>query len=262
MDVHGLRCLVTGTASGIGEAVARDLLERGAQVVSLDRDTPRLDVTQHVGVDLAVPQSIDAALARVEGGVDALINVAGIPGTAPGEMVFQVDFLGLRHLTEAVVDRLNRGGSITNVSSTAGFGWPARLEQITALLATDSFAEGLKWFRAHTPEGNAYNFAKEAVTVYTMSLGASLHRRGLRANAVLPGPVETPILADFEKSMGKENLDGVKAFLGRHGTPQDIAPTVVFLAGRDARWVNGATLVADGGITGAVLAGLVPAPEI
>jgi len=94
-------------------------------------------------------------------------------------------------------------------------------------------------------------------------MGGAVREMGeLRINAVLPGPVETPILADFEASMGKETLDGVKAFLGRHAIPAEIAPVVVFLASRESRWINGATIIADGGISGAVLSGLVPPPQI
>jgi NAD(P)-dependent dehydrogenase (short-subunit alcohol dehydrogenase family) len=160
-------------------------------------------------------------------------------------------------------ERLNPGGSIVIVSSTAGFQWQLRLDALRELVATESFEEGLEWFRAHPQEGNMYNFSKEAATVYTLAMGGAVREMNrLRLNAVLPGPVETPILADFEESMGRETLDGVKAFLGRHATAEDIAPAIVFLASRDSGWINGTTLIADGGISGAVLAGLVPAPEI
>ncbi|KAA1030424.1 SDR family oxidoreductase [Pseudonocardia sp. EV170527-09] len=263
MDVQGLRCLVTGTASGIGDAVTRQLVEGGASVVSLDRNKPSAEVAQHVEVDLADAASIDSALAQIEGTFDVLANVAGIPGTAPADLVFRVNFLGMRHLTEAVFERMNPGGSIVVVSSTAGFGWPARLETLREVLATESMDEGAAWFAEHPQQGNAYNFSKEAATVYCLAMGGAVREMNeLRINAVLPGPVETPILADFEESMGKDTLDGVKAFLGRHATVDDIAPAVVFLASRGSRWLNGSTITADGGITGAVAAGLVPAPEI
>lgn len=263
MNVKDLRCLVTGTASGIGDAVTRRLLAEGASVVSMDRNKPEANVEQHIEVDLADPGSIDSALAQIDGSFDAVANIAGIPGTAPGELVFAVNFLGMRHLTESMFDRLNPGGSIVVVSSTAGFQWARRLDALKEVIATESFAEGAEWFRTNPPEGNAYNFAKEAATVYTMAMGGAVREMGeLRINAVLPGPVETPILADFEESMGKETLDGVKAYLGRHATAEDIAPTIGFLLSRDSRWINGTTLIADGGISGAVLAGLVPAPEL
>lgn len=255
------RYVVTGAASGIGDAVARQLLASGAEVTSLDRNKPVAEVSRHIEVDLANPRSIDAALESLDGSYDGLMNVAGIPGTAPADVVIAVNSLAVRHLSEAFFERLTPAGSITIVSSTAGYGWPERLEEIRDLLATDTFEEGAAWFKSHPQEGNAYNFSKEVTTVYTMSMGLAVAQMGFRINAVLPGPVETPILADFEQSMGKDNLDGVKELLGRHARPADIASVVLFLASDAARWVNGQALAADGGITGAVASGVVPKPE-
>jgi NAD(P)-dependent dehydrogenase (short-subunit alcohol dehydrogenase family) len=261
-DFNGKRYVVTGAASGIGHAVAERLLAVGAEVISLDRNTPTAAVTGHVEVDLANPRSIDAALEQLPGEFDGLMNVAGIPGTAPADLVLAVNSLAVRQLTEAFFAKLKPGGSVTIVSSTAGFGWPARLEAIRDLLATDTFEEGAAWFKANPQQGNAYNFSKEVTTVYTMSMGLALIEMGFRINAVLPGPVETPILVDFEATMGKDTLDGVKELLGRHADPGDIADAVLFLASDAARWINGHALVVDGGISGAVLTGVVPAPEI
>jgi NAD(P)-dependent dehydrogenase (short-subunit alcohol dehydrogenase family) len=259
---NGKRFVVTGAASGIGNAVAERLLAAGADVVSLDRNTPTAKVSRHIEVDLANPRSIDAALERLDGLFDGLMNVAGIPGTAPADLVLAVNSLAVRHLTEAFFERLAAGGSVTIVSSTAGFGWPARLDAIRDLLSTDTFEEGAAWFKANPQQGNAYNFSKEVTTVYTMTMGLAMADMGFRINAVLPGPVETPILADFEESMGKDNLDGIRELLGRHADPVDIADAVLFLASDEARWINGHGLVVDGGISGAVLSGVVPAPEI
>jgi NAD(P)-dependent dehydrogenase (short-subunit alcohol dehydrogenase family) len=261
-NVHGLRCVVTGAASGIGRAVAEQLIKGGATVVSLDRNEPTVPVSRHIAVDLSEPASIDEAIGQLGSGFDAHINVAGVPGTASSELVFKVNFLGLRHLTEAMFDRLEPGGAIVNVSSTAGFGWAQRLDSIRDLLTADTFESGLEWFRNHPQEGNIYNFSKECVTVYTMAMATGLVEQNVRMNAILPGPVETPILADFEETMGKDNLDGVKFLLGRHASPDDIAGPILFLISPESRWVNGHALVVDGGITGAVLSGLVPAPEI
>jgi NAD(P)-dependent dehydrogenase (short-subunit alcohol dehydrogenase family) len=261
-EFAGKRYVVTGAASGIGHAVAEKLLAAGADVISLDRNTPSAAVTHHIELDLANPRSIDAALEQLDGDFDGLMNIAGIPGTAPGDLVLAVNSLAVRHLTEAFFERLRPNGTVTIVSSTAGFGWPQRLEAIRDLLATDTFEDGAAWFKAHPQQGNAYNFSKEVTTVYTMSMGLALAQMGFRVNAVLPGPVETPILVDFEESMGKDALDGVKELLGRHATPEDIADAVLFLASDASRWINGHALVVDGGITGAVLSGVVPAPEI
>ncbi|WP_293002267.1 coniferyl-alcohol dehydrogenase [Mycobacterium sp.] len=258
----GKRYVVTGAASGIGHAVAEQLLAAGAEVHCLDRNAPKAAVTRHIEVDLANPQSIDAGLEQLDGVYDGLLNVAGIPGTAPAELVVAVNSLAVRHLTEAFFDKLTPGGAIVVVSSTAGFGWPERLDAIRDLLATDSFEEGAAWFKTHPQQGNAYNFSKEVSAVYAMSMGLALAEMGFRINAVLPGPVETPILVDFEDTMGKDTLDGLKNLLGRHADPDDIASAVVFLASDAAQWINGQALAVDGGISGAVATGVVPAPEI
>jgi NAD(P)-dependent dehydrogenase (short-subunit alcohol dehydrogenase family) len=261
-EFTGRRYVVTGAASGIGHAVAEKLLAAGAEVYSLDRNAPTAAVTRHVEVDLSNPRSIGTAVAQLDGQFDGLMNVAGVPGTAPPDVVMAVNALAVRQLSEWIFDRLTPGGTVTIVSSTAGFGWPARLSVIGELLATNTFDEGLAWFKANPQQGNAYNFSKEVTTVYTMSMSLTAAHNGFRINAVLPGPVETPILADFEDTMGKDTLDGLKALLGRHATPDDIAGAIVFLASDAARWINGHALVVDGGATAAVLTGAIPAPEI
>ncbi|TCK20298.1 coniferyl-alcohol dehydrogenase [Pseudonocardia endophytica] len=256
------RVLVTGAASGIGAEVARRFADAGDDVTSLDVKDPAVPVDRHVHCDLSEVDSIDAAVAALDGEFDALCNVAGVPGTAPAELVMRVNLLGLRHLTEAVVERIGPGGAVVNVASIAGYDWASRLDALRDLLATDTVDEGLAWFAANPQPGNAYNFSKEALIVYTMLMAPVFAENGVRMNAVCPGPVETPILGDFEESMGKENLDALAAFLGRHATPSDIAGPVTFLAGPDSSWINGHALVADGGISGAVLTGMVPAPQI
>lgn len=261
-DFAGRRYVVTGAASGIGHRVAEKLLAAGAEVHSLDRNKPALAVTKHVPVDLSDVDSIDKALLELEGQFDAVLNIAGVPGTAPADVVMKVNTFAVRHLTEALLGQIIPGGNVVIVSSTAGFGWAERLEVIMDLLATDTYDDAVTWFADHPQEGNAYTFSKEASTVYTMSMGLAMNEMGLRINAVLPGPVETPILHDFEESMGKDVLDGVKELLGRHATPDDIAEAVLFLASDEARWVNGHPLIVDGGVSGSVLTGLVPVPEI
>jgi len=256
------RFVVTGAASGIGAAVTAKLLAAGALVYSLDRNEPAAAVHQHIPVDLADVASIDKAVAELDGPFDALLNIAGVPGTAPADVVLAVNALAPRHLSESLMDRLTPGGCVVIVSSTAGFQWQERLPQIMELLATDSFADGAQWFADHPQAGNAYNFSKEVSTVYTMSMGLAFNEMGFRINAVLPGPVQTPILKDFEETMGKDTLDGLKELLGRHAEPDDIADAVLFLASDAARWVNGHALIVDGGVSGSVFTGLVPAPEI
>jgi NAD(P)-dependent dehydrogenase (short-subunit alcohol dehydrogenase family) len=258
----GKRYVVTGAASGIGHAVATRLSAVGAEVTSLDRNPPMASVAAHVSVDLADVAAIDKALDQLDGPFDGLLEVAGVPGTAPADVVFAVNTLAVRHLAESMFERLAPGAAIVIVSSTAGFGWSNRLATIREFLGTESYEEGASWFRDHPQAGNAYNFSKECTTVYTMTMALAARELGFRINAVLPGPVETPILVDFEQTMGKDMLDGVKALLGRHASADDIAAAIMFLASPASGWINGHPLIVDGGITAAVSSGLVPAPEI
>lgn len=260
-DHTGKRYVVTGAASGIGHAVAEKLLKAGAEVVSLDRNDPAAPVTKHIKVDLTDEASIDAALDEIGDGYDALINVAGVPGTLPADVVFKVNALAPRKIAEAFLDKLNPEGAVVIVSSTAGFGWPQRLPQIRDFLATDTYAEGADWFEANPQEGNAYNFSKECSTVYVHAMGLAFRETGFRMNAVCPGPVETPILQDFRTTMGEDTIDGLANLLGRHATPEDIADVAIFLVSEESRWINGEAINADGGVGGAVLSGSVPVPE-
>ena len=252
MSVEGSTMVVTGAASGIGAATATLGRSLGARVIGLDRAASADDL---VTVDLADRTSIDAVLDTLPDKIDALCNVAGVPGTCPPEMVLAVNLLGLRHLTEALVDRLPVGGSVVNVASTAGSEWMSVMEPIAELLATADMADGLAWFERSAPLMPAYNFSKAALLVYSMRMAWAWRGRGVRVNSVSPGPVETPILPDFRVSMGESLLDSVSALVGRNGRPEEIARVVCFLADPDASWVSGCNVVVDGGFFGAVASG-------
>src|SRR6516225_7440827 len=116
----GRRAVVTGCASGIGEHAVRQLAELGADVVGLDKRRPAFKLNEFHELDLADPVSIDRAVASVDGPVDALFNVAGVSsgiGNAP--LVVTINFLGLRHVTEALIPKMVSGSSIVSVSSLA-----------------------------------------------------------------------------------------------------------------------------------------------
>src|SRR5262249_51290319 len=112
----GRRVVVTGCASGIGEHVARQLTELGAEVVGLDLRRPSLELKEFHEVDLADRASIDRAAASVGGQVDSLFNVAGVSsGIGNPLLVVTINFLGTRHLTEALLPAMPPGSSIASV---------------------------------------------------------------------------------------------------------------------------------------------------
>lgn len=258
MKLTTRRVVVTGAASGLGQRVAELLKAGGSEVVGLDLRRPVGVVDEYIECDLADRSSIDAVIRSLPGEWDALCNVAGVPGTLPGDVVIKVNFLGLRHLTESMLDRISDGGAVVNVASTAGNHWRKHLDVIQRFISTRTFEEGASWWEAEGRDLPAYNFSKEAVIVYAMLASRRAWDRGVRVNTVSPGVIRTPLLPAFEASMGKEKLESVRHFVGRHAEPDDIAPAIVFLASADAAWVNGLNFIIDGGLTAAQTVGLFP----
>ncbi len=249
-DLAGRRVVVTGVASGIGRATAAAFAESGATVVGVDlREPAGAPLAAFHRADLGDEAQVRALAGAIDGPLQALCNVAGIPGTLPAERVLAVNVLGLRALTEALLPNIERGGSVVNVASCAGAGWRLRYHEVRDLLATPDMASGLAWAAAHPrTDADAYDFGKKAVIVYSKLLAATTGReRGIRANSVSPGAVETPILGDFYASMDNELLDLIKDFAGRNARPEDIAPAIVFLASSTSRWINGVDVQIDGG---------------
>lgn len=243
--------LLTGGASGVGEATAKLLLARGHAVISLDIKPSNNPEVRHLACDLSDPASIDEVLSELDGPYSSLLNVAGVPGTVGSELTMKVNFFGLRYLTETIWDRVADGGTVVNVSSIAGNNWRKRRGYLTEVLATKTFADGLAWWavNADAVGTDAYTFSKEAVVVYTMQLAGKGLARGIRVNDVGPGPVDTPILPDFTADVGAETMQTMIDMVGRSAQPHDIAEALVTLAEGQIGWLNGQHIIVDGGMT-------------
>jgi NAD(P)-dependent dehydrogenase (short-subunit alcohol dehydrogenase family) len=238
------RVAVTGAASGIGFATAALLEARGAEVIRLDVNQPH-----DVYVDLADPESIDTALTRI-GPIDALCNIAGISGDGGPEPTMRVNYLGLRHLTTALV-AANEGLAIACAASFRGAAWRERLPLHLELAGKSAFGDGLSWVRAHADQidPDPYAWSKEALIVWIFVASASpeWRSRGVRINGVAPGPIDTPLIAGFLESVPEiVQVDIDRA--GRIGQPEDIAGPLAFLVSEDAGFVNGVVLPTDGGL--------------
>ncbi|WP_406435344.1 coniferyl-alcohol dehydrogenase [Streptomyces sp. NBC_00631] len=239
--------VVTGGASGIGEAVVRRFTARGDEVIVLDRRKPGSPV-HFVETDLNDCSSIDTAVDALDRPADVLCNVAGVSGASPVPLILGVNFFGLRHLTDRLVPRMNEGGAVVSVASTAGWYWRDHLAEVTRLIEAPDFRSGVDTGAALLRDGkDAYARSKEALIVWT-SLAAQRYRGHVRLNTVSPGAVETPLLPSFYASMGHAELDPLTELAGgRNGRPEEIAAVVEFLASAQATWVNGTDVVADSG---------------
>jgi NAD(P)-dependent dehydrogenase (short-subunit alcohol dehydrogenase family) len=257
----GRTVVVTGAFSGIGGAARELLVAEGAQVHALDIKPISGDVASSTVVDLRDPASIDAAVAGLPGKVDALFNCAGLPQTFGPVEVISVNFLGLRHLTEALVDRMGPGSAIASVASVGGLGWPDLIVPIRELLETDGFASGKAWVEDHLDVVEAgYRFSKSAVIAYTMYRSTELVGRGIRINSASPGDTSTPMTSHFRDFYGADFWESRVLPIGRPAEPVEQARALLFLNRSDASYISGVNLVVDAGATAARTMGHVPTP--
>jgi len=238
--------LVTGGTSGIGLATAELFHSEGAKVVVVGTDPARLKAAETlldgsglaIGADLRQPAEIDRVIAAVQsryGRIDVLFANAGLGRAAPLEAVTEaqfdeqtdVNFKGLFFTVQKAVPLMGKGGSI---------------------VLTTSFLNS-----KGTPGLSVLSATKAAVRSLARSIGAELAPRGIRVNAVSPGPISTP----FAGKLGL-SADELKAFaegaegqvpLQRFGEADEVARATLFLASDDSGYVTGTEIVVDGGLS-------------
>ena len=241
----GKTVLITGAARGIGEAIARKCATEGAQVALCDMDRHSVQQTADAlrsqgnlagafTADVSDSGSVKTMVEAVKayfGRIDALVNNAGIVQDAQlknmrddqWERVIAVNLSGVYHCTRSVVDiMLAQGsGSIISLSSVVGI--------------YGNFGQ------------TNYAAAKAGVIGMTKTWAKELGRKGIRANAICPGFIATPILASMPDNVLAEIVRRVPA--GRLGQPEEIANVAAFLASDEAGYVNGAVIEVSGGAT-------------
>lgn len=233
--------LVTGAASGIGRACVQRLARDGVAVAAVDLDADGIEDVAALALhaDVTNAAAVAAAVARTEselGPLDVAVNVAGITGSAEATEC---------HLTP--VDEWRR---VLDVNLTGSFlvcraVLPGMLERGAGTIVNVASAAGLVAF----PGRCAYSASKGGVVQLTRSLAADYAARGIRANAICPGMVDTPMtqwrLEDPE--LRAAVLARIPA--GRVATADEVADAVVLLAGGELPYMNGAMLVLDGAWT-------------
>ncbi len=252
--LEGCRAVITGAASGIGEATARLFVGEGAAVVMADVDDDRGkrivdelgERARFVHTDVSQEQDVEAAVAAAVdtfGGLDCLFNNAGNPGSVGG--IEDVDmamfdrtvaihlrgvFLGIR--AAARVMRPQGHGSIINTSSVAGL--------------------------AANYAGHDYSACKAAIAHLTRTTANELGEHGIRVNAICPGGIATSIFgkaAGLEGDAAQATVEFMSTALGdmapirRAGQPLDIAEAALWLASDASSFVNGQAIAVDGGLT-------------
>lgn len=251
MRLAGKVCVITGAGSGMGRVASVIFAREGAKVVVADVSEAAGNETvaevraaggeaSFVRADVSreadAKAMIDHALATY-GRVDCLYNNAGIMPEGDHSVIdTDVDtwdrvmavnvrgvFLGCKYAIPAMI--ANGGGSIINIAS------------FVAILGCS------------VPQ-DAYTASKGALLSLTRSMAVQFAPRGVRTNAICPGPVETPLLLDWlVKDEEAKRIRLARNPSGRFGKPEEIVNLAVYLASDESRWTNGASLVVDGGIS-------------
>jgi NAD(P)-dependent dehydrogenase (short-subunit alcohol dehydrogenase family) len=179
LGYKGKTVVMTGAASGMGAAAAHLLVELGAEVHALDIGDVSAPVHRFIRTDMKSQSSIDAAIAALPDEIDTLFNCAGVPHPPASAFdTMMINFVGLRHLTDALIPRLRKGGSIASIASTAGMAWKSNLDTVRSFLALESFEAGEAWLQGSPDlKADAYGFAKECINVYTQTLAGELRER-------------------------------------------------------------------------------------
>lgn len=244
-----MRLALTGAATGIGAEVARKAKEQGHELIAFDITKPSVSVDEYIQVDLSDPAAIVDAVNAMQGTFDALINNAGLPPREGlGRKVLEVNYLGLRDMTNTMASRLNAGGAIVHTASRAGAFWRDNLAQIKALRGC-TWGDIDAFIRSHKiDDTRAYNLSKEAVIVDTIATTEAFLAQGIRVNCVSPAAVSTGILDDFTKAFGQKVAKNI-ARAGRPGHPSEIADVILFLASPQSAWIKGQDITIDGGMS-------------
>ena len=262
-DVLGYKdknVVITGAASGMGQAAAQLLVDCGAQVYALDIAEVSVPVAVSIQVDMKNPDSIDAAVEQLPNEIYALFNCAGVPSPPfSARDTLLINFVGLRYLTEALLPRIQQGGAVASIASTAGMGWKGNLEAVREYLALDNkFDTANTWFDAN-PEACAdcYGFSKQSIIVYTMSRAKELATRGIRINCIAPSPTASGFMDKLkgEGEMPDELIDLFLPSNGRYATGAEMGEPLVLLNSKLASFVSGNNLPVDFGFCAEVYMG-------
>lgn len=228
--MNTLKVLVTGAASGIGAAIAREVLSSGGSVVGLDRVAPQDVDFPILQCDITDRGAVAAAVAEAQGnlgGIDALVCCAGV--------------ISLTHLDDLTEEEYERviAVNLTGTLLACQAAYPIMRETGGSIALLSSIAART----GGVLSGPAYAASKGGVVSFGKWLAQDGASSGVRVNIVCPGPVKTPMILNQGYDLSGQNVP-----LGRLGTPEDIVGIVEYLISPRSGWITGQTIDVNGGL--------------
>ncbi len=252
MRLEGKVALITGGASGMGKVASSMFAAEGAKVVLTDvsddaGEAVAAEITQAGGQAAFVHADIskeadakamvEAAVSRF-GKLDVLYNNAGIMMGTDGSV----------DTTEESVWDKTLAINVKGVAFGCKYGVPAMIASGGGSII--NVASFVAWMGAATSQ-TAYTASKGAVLAMTREIAVEYARKGVRCNALCPGPIDTPLLAELLADPARRQRRFVHIPMGRLGQAEELAKAALFLASDDSSYMTGASLIVDGGITAA-----------
>lgn len=247
LGYQGKTVVMTGCATGMGAAAAEMLVDLGAEVWGLDLFDVKAPIHRSFRVNMMEKDTIDAAIAELPEEIDILFNCAGVPSPpTPAHDALKINFVGLRHLTDALIPRIREGGSITSIASTAGMGWKSNLDAVKEFLALETFDASVDAMEADPDKyQDGYGFAKQCIIVYTQMIAGELCEKNIRINCIAPSPTDGVFMDNLAKAMPREVVMPFTPANGQIAQPVDMGKVVVLLGSDLASFVSGVNLPVD-----------------
>lgn len=272
LNYEGKKVVVTGAASGMGEATAKILGEQGAEIYALDINEAKIPVKQSIKVNLGSKASIDEAVSQLPDEINSIFSCAGVAGTlysggrfTPADVV-TINFIGGRYLIESLIPRMPEGSSIATVASLAGMGWMQKLNMLIPLITTETFEDAQKWIAENITDPNvmdqdetkngSYGLSKEALIAWVKYRAYSLSEKKIRLNNVSPSTTATPMLKDFNDIAKSDVTGSFISPVGRPAVAEDQANALVMINSDLNTYISGQDLQVDFAVTSKLFFGL------